>query len=53
MTSGEILIDKDNSDAATHGRGCDADAVPADDAYKTEKVTKAGRDDLDPDEGSD
>lgn len=28
------------------------DAVPEDDAHKAEKVTKAGRDDIDPDAGS-
>lgn len=31
----------------------DVDAVSADDAHKTEKVTKLGREDMDPDEGSD
>lgn len=30
-----------------------SDAIPADDPHKTEKLTKQGRDDLDPDEGSD
>lgn len=41
----------DKADSANKRQ--DVDSTPADDAHKAEKVTKLGREHMDPDEGSD
>ena len=44
-----------DTDSTKGGRAAEpvSDEVAADDPHKIEKLTKQGRDDLDPDEGSD
>ena len=52
----EMIVDmasKSSGDSDDNKSEDDVSAIPADDAHKTEKVTKLGRKDLDPDEASD
>lgn len=46
------MSDKQNA-SPDCGASDNAETIPSDDPHKTEKLTKQGRDDLDPDEGSD
>lgn len=49
------MPDKDSAIAHSNkvNKHENVDDVPIDDAHKTEKVTKLGRDNMDPDEGGD
>lgn len=45
--------DKENASPKPGEEHTTADDISTDDSQKTEKLTKAGRDNFDPDEGSD